>query len=313
MSSEPTRRLPLAMFTPSDLVESATDPIIDPASLTERSRQAFLAQLVPAPFSQIALRLPARAGYRQVLDLASGAGNWALSVARRFPRCQVTGIERCGALVEQARAGAGAAFLSNVSFREVDVLASEWPFPDGYFDLINARFLARLLPGQSAWRPLLRECMRVLRPGGVILLVECIEGEANSRAVHLLSLAYQQALIQAGLRPALPYVSEAQRMVWLDGLLTDAGCKVGAREVTRIGWTTRNRQGSEIAGYLLLTVRLLRPFMLAQGTISKEEFAQAYRQLGEEIASGQFAGSWRIQISTGVVPQGHDDPPGAGR
>jgi SAM-dependent methyltransferase len=302
MSSVPSQRPPLAMFTPSDLVESVTNPIIDPTSRTERSRQAFLAQIVPVPLSQIALRLPARAGYRQALDLASGAGTWALEVARHFPRCQVTGVERCGALVEQARERAAAAFLSNVSFREMDVLEPLWPFPTGYFDLVNARFLARFLPGQSAWRPLLRECVRVLKPGGVILLVECVEGEASSRAAHTLSLAYQQALIQAGLRPALPFVSEPQRMVWLDGLLADAGCKVVEREVTCIEWTTQNRQGSEIAGYVLLTVRLLRPFMLAQGVISQQEFAQAYRTLGEEIACGEFVGCWRVQVSTGVVP-----------
>ncbi len=303
MASEPTRRQPLSIFTPSDPVESATGPIIDPASPAERSRQAFLAQLVPVPLAQIALRLPARAGYRQVLDLASGAGDWAMEVARHFPRCQITGSERCGALIAQARERAAAAFLPNVSFQQVKVLEEPWPFPDGHFDLVNAQFLARFLPGQPAWHALLCECVRVLKPGGVIRLVECIAGEANSRAAHTLCLAYQQAVVQAGLRSGLPYASEPQRMVWLDGLLSDVGCDVMAREVTRIDWTTRNGQGAEIAGYVLLTLRLLRPFMIEQGTISQGEFEQAYRTLGDEIARGEFAGSWRVQTSTGMVPQ----------
>jgi SAM-dependent methyltransferase len=308
MVSAPIRRKPLAIFTPSDLMESSASPIIDPTSPAERSRQAFLAQLVPVPLSQIALRLPARAGYRQVLDLASGAGDWAMEVARHFPRCQITGVDRCGALIEQARERAAAAFLANVSFREMDVLEPLWPFPDGHFDLVNAQFLARFLPGLTAWRPLLQECVRLLRPGGVIRLVECIEGEATSWACHTLCLAYQRALVRAGLCAALPYISTPQRMLWLDGLLSEAGCDVVEREVTHIGWTTEQGQGTEVSGYLLLTLRLLQPFLLTQGVISESEFEQASRRLGEEIARGEFAGSWRVQVSTGIVPRERPAP-----
>jgi hypothetical protein len=293
----------LAMWTPSDLMEGPTGPLIDPARPEERSRLALLSQLVPVPLAQIAERLPARAGFRQVLDLASGPGGWALEVAGHFPRCHVTGVDRCHPMIEAARAQAARKFLTTVSFVPVDVLQRPWPFPDQRFDLVNAQFLASFLPGPQSWRPLLHECVRLTRPGGVIRLVECIEGEANSAACHTLCLAHQQALVQAAQRSALPYAFLPQCMVWLDGLLAEAGCDPVERKVTRIAWTMGDGQGRQIAGVLLLTLRLLQPFLLEQGVISEAEFEQAYRALADEMACGLFAGSWRIQVSTGVVPR----------
>jgi SAM-dependent methyltransferase len=46
-------------------------------------------------------------------------------------------------------------------------------FADGTFDCINARFLGGVLQGRPQWEALLRECRRLLRPGGMIRLAEC--------------------------------------------------------------------------------------------------------------------------------------------
>jgi hypothetical protein len=69
-----------------------------------------------------------------------------------------------------------------------------------------------------------------------------------------------------------------------------------------IDWTSDRECLTDIAGYLLLTLRLLQPFMLAQGVIDEEEFEQHYQALGNEIARGSFKGCWRLHISTGILP-----------
>jgi ubiquinone/menaquinone biosynthesis C-methylase UbiE len=207
MSCLQNQRHDLEVLTPSDLVESATCPIIDPAGSAERLRHAFLARLLANALPQLTPPRMVEGGVARVLDLASCAGDWALAVALAHPDCEIVGVDRCRAMVDDASERAAREALPNVSFRHLDVLAQPLPFPNQRFDLVHASFLASFLPDRESWRSLLRECVRVTRPGGAIRLVECAGGGANSHACHTLCAAYQQALLHAGLRPALPYFS----------------------------------------------------------------------------------------------------------
>ncbi len=294
----------LEVLTPSDLVESATCSIIDPAGPAERPRHAFLARLLTNTLPQLPPPRIVEGDVTRVLDLASRGGDWALAAALAHPDCEFTGVDRCRALVDAASERAAREPLPNASFRHADVLEPPLPFPDQRFDLVHAGFLASFLPGRESWHSLLRECVRITRPGGAIRLVECIAVEANSRACHTLCAAYQQALLHAGLRPALPCISYPQRRLWLDGLLTEVGCVRIVSQGKFIDWTCDRERLTDIGGYLLLTLRLLQPFLLAQGVIDEEEFEQHYQSLGNEIGRGSFKGCWRLHISTGILRSG---------
>lgn len=98
----------------------------------------------------------------RVLDLASGAGEPAITAARRVgPTGSVMVTDVASEMVEAAKRRAAKLGLSNMSFQ---VTAMErLPFPDGSFDAVTCRYgLMYCVDPASAWR----ECARVLKRGG---------------------------------------------------------------------------------------------------------------------------------------------------
>jgi ubiquinone/menaquinone biosynthesis C-methylase UbiE len=97
----------------------------------------------------------------QVLDLASGTGEPAISLAIRVgPEGRVTALDLSSDLLEIAKQRAQVRGLTNFSTQQAD--AHSLPFPDNRFDLSTSRF------GVMFFRdPVLafRELSRVLRPG----------------------------------------------------------------------------------------------------------------------------------------------------
>ena len=98
----------------------------------------------------------------EVLDLASGVGDPALSIAPSVaPSGRVVATDLGPGMISLAAELAAAQNLHNIEFREAG--AESLPFPDASFDRVTCRFGAMFFPDvQKAFR----ECLRVLRPGG---------------------------------------------------------------------------------------------------------------------------------------------------
>ncbi len=97
-----------------------------------------------------------------ILDVACGTGEPALTLARRNPDLRVTAVDAAGPMVEVASAKAAREGLRNVTFRTLAAEALD--FPDATFDRIVCRFGVMLFADPLAG---VRQCLRVLRPGGV--------------------------------------------------------------------------------------------------------------------------------------------------
>jgi SAM-dependent methyltransferase len=97
----------------------------------------------------------------QVLDLASGTGEPAISLALRVgTQGHVTALDLSAELLQIAAQRAQARGLSNFTTRVAD--AHSLPFPDSSFDLATSRFGVMFFRDPSL---AFRELRRVLRPG----------------------------------------------------------------------------------------------------------------------------------------------------
>ena len=110
-----------------------------------------------------------------VLDLATGTADLAIGVARRFPAAYVTGVDLTPAMLELGRRKVESAGLTDrVKLAEGNALSLD--FPDETFDAVTCAFGFRNFPDRGA---ALRECARVLRPGGSLLVLELFRMESR--------------------------------------------------------------------------------------------------------------------------------------
>jgi SAM-dependent methyltransferase len=100
----------------------------------------------------------------EVLDLASGTGQPALSLARRVaPAGRVTATDLNEDMLQALRVNARDEGVTNIETRVCD--AQELPFPEAAFDLVTSRFGVMFFAETAR---ALSEVRRVLRPGGRI-------------------------------------------------------------------------------------------------------------------------------------------------
>lgn len=119
---------------------------------------AKLAERMNAPLVEAAALAPGL----KVLDLASGAGEPALQIAREVgPQGRVVATDLVEEMLTGAKRRAAAAGLSQIEFRAADMEAL--PFGDEEFDRVTCRFGIMFAPNADR---ALAEARRVLKPGG---------------------------------------------------------------------------------------------------------------------------------------------------
>jgi SAM-dependent methyltransferase len=102
-----------------------------------------------------------------VLDLASGVGDPALAIAQEIgPSGRVTATDLGPGMMLLAEELACKKGLGNIEFREAS--AEALPFVDQSYDVLTCRFGIMFFPDLPK---ALRECLRVLKPGGRAVFV----------------------------------------------------------------------------------------------------------------------------------------------
>ena len=104
---------------------------------------------------------------QQALDIATGGGHTALAVAPRVG--QVTVTDLTPRMLEKAREFILQQGITNAVFQVAD--AEQLPFPDATFERVTCRIAAHHFPNVAQF---VREVVRVLKTGGIFLLIDCM-------------------------------------------------------------------------------------------------------------------------------------------
>jgi SAM-dependent methyltransferase len=118
-------------------------------------------------------------GDEVVLDIGCGRGLASIAAAELAPAGRVVGIDLwrsrdlSGNTPEAARANAQAAGVaSRVSFETGD--ATELPFEAATFDVVVSMTVFHNIPSAAGRRQAINEALRVLRPGGTLLVFDIL-------------------------------------------------------------------------------------------------------------------------------------------
>ncbi|KAJ3122002.1 hypothetical protein HK098_003187 [Nowakowskiella sp. JEL0407] len=99
-----------------------------------------------------------------ILDVGCGPGAWARDVAETYPKATVWGVDMAQSLFE------GVEVLPNMKFFTGNVM-ERLPFEDNTFDCVYQRLMILALPADK-WDQVIKELLRVLKPGGYLELCE---------------------------------------------------------------------------------------------------------------------------------------------
>lgn len=107
-------------------------------------------------------RSPIGGSPRNIIDLGSGSGDWAVECAEMYPECKVVGVD--------LNPPPSPLWLPANCSLEVDDVSKPWTWSQG-FDLVHIRQMAGAFPIPE-WERLYRQAYDSLEPGGWIEQVE---------------------------------------------------------------------------------------------------------------------------------------------
>lgn len=234
-----------------------------------------------------------------ILDIGCGPGGWVLDVAREYPEKQVVGIDISTLMVEYARYQAYIQGLNNVSFSVMNAL-EPLDFRDSSFDMVNARFVSGFMP-PVVWSRFMQECLRIMRPGGVVRLTEPEYPLSNSLVVEKLGALLAKAMQVAG-QSFSPDGRHAGITPMLGRFLRDAGCQ----DIQKVAYVLDSSMGTEehLSQYqnTMVFLKLVQPFILKMELITQEEVDQLYQRALTEMMSDDYCSLWYFLSAWGVKP-----------
>jgi SAM-dependent methyltransferase len=201
---------------------------------------------------------------------------------------EVIGVDNCQSILNYARSLARVQGLDNTSFVCMDI-RQPLNFDENSFDFIRASLLAPVLSVQD-WSSLLAECRRILRPGGILWLVETEWPLTNSAAIEHLG----RIVIEALRRIDPDYASGGQYscpIAVLVPYLRDAGLAQVRDQTYEVPLTAGQIGLHPIIELLSIMLYLMESSLLKWEVTTRAEFDALLRQMELESISQDFRGT----------------------
>ncbi len=235
-----------------------------------------------------------------VLDLACGPGEWVMEINSAYPQVEVVGVDKSRRMIAYATAQAEAEDRSSCRFRVMDI-TQPLDFGSETFDLVNARFLLSFMKKEQ-WVPLLAECYRLLRPGGILRITDQESGFANDptyqRYMDLWGSAWRAAGHAFAHTPAYIGVT-----VVLKQLMRQAGFVHSQHRPVSLDLSTGEVAHREILESLIQALRLASRFLLSLNVITEDEIDELSAHMERLIEQEGFCAYWFLQTVWARKPQ----------
>jgi ubiquinone/menaquinone biosynthesis C-methylase UbiE len=223
---------------------------------------------------------------KRIVDLACGAGEWASMVAAKFPQSEVVGVDINESSIQYANEMSSG--QENLEFTDMDIL-QPLEFQDDTFDCVNVRLVFGVVP-REYWPSFLAEIYRILKPDGVVRLIEhaasLLEGAPHG---HEFLLKCSQALYNRG-KTFSAY--EAAVAPALNRLVKSAGFVDIRPYMTYIDYGYGAPLYEMIVDDFLQVLDRLQPLMMIDGKMSNEEYQEMKVHVTDEMRSEDWSAGW---------------------
>lgn len=132
---------------------------------------------------------------RRILDVGSGAGNYALKLLQTLPDADVTLLDLSGPMLERARERVAEATTGTVDILQGDV--RELELGEATFDVVAAAASLHHLREDEEWHRVFGKVYRALRPGGSFWISDVVE-QVDPRVQALMTQRYGEFLVRLG-------------------------------------------------------------------------------------------------------------------
>ncbi len=276
---------------------SQSEYFINPELMEEMVRLNRQAALVTGEMGGALPEQANPAAFRHILDLACGPGEWVMQASRSYPSLQrVVGVDKSRRMIEYANAQAEADDERAVMFRVMDI-TQLLDFEDASFDLVNGRFLLSFMKREQ-WPLLIKECRRILKPGGILRVTEQESGFSNNLIYQKYIDLWGTAWMKSGhsFAHSHAYIGVT---VMLKQMMHQAGLSDLRHQPISIDLSTGMAIHQEMIHNLTEALKLASPFLIKVGAGTQREINALYKQMESLKGAEDFCAYWFLQTIWG--------------
>ena len=237
-----------------------------------------------------------------ILSVVCGSKGWLCDLPGKNLYRHLHHIHESQVLIEYARALAWVEGIEQAESKLRTLLDWTNTLPTATFDLVHLSYVAGYTP-TFAFPQLVKELVRLLRPGGIIRWEEGEFPRTTSPACEQLVVVILHTL-QAAARGFAPLgcSPEARNLTITLGMrnsLLAAGCQVVRHVPVLIPVSAHSTAHTSFYSQARRLALQVRPLLLAVGELTGEEFADLYAHLDKELQDTLFHGACLIHTFWG--------------